>query len=172
MPAGVRIGDREVFLLSMLIDQKLYGYQIAQMLKDHASFFLEIDQSGVYNTLRKLEKQGWVSVEMEKSGNAPTRKLFQITPSGTGQLETVLLEDTHQTRLNILGTLNLLINASWLPSERLNKYLSARILNLEEIINTPSNGHNGIAENPMTDYLNGLMLLEVEYAKKLLMRNK
>ena len=87
MPAGIKIGDREVFLLSMLIEQKLYGYQIAQMLNDHASFFLEIDQSGVYNTLRKLEKQDWVSVAMEKAGNAPIRKLYQITPGGTGQLE-------------------------------------------------------------------------------------
>lgn len=172
MPAGIKIGDREVFLLSMLIEQKLYGYQIAQMLNDHASFFLEIDQSGVYNTLRKLEKQGWVSVEMEKAGNAPMRKLYQITPGGTGQLETCLLEDSHQTRLNILGTLNLLINAPWLPSEKLSEFLSARILKLEELINSPSEGHSGNAEDPMTSYLNALMQVEVEHAKRLQLRNK
>lgn len=172
MPGRVRIGDREVFLLSMLIDQKLYGYQIAQMLKDHASFFIEIDQSGVYNTLRKLEKQDWVTVELEKAGNAPVRKLYRITQSGTTRLESSLLENSDQTRLSILGTLNLLINAPWLPSEKLKEYLSARILKLEEIVNTASVDHDGAAEDPMTDYLNAVMQIEMKYAKKLLPRNK
>ncbi len=172
MPTGVRIGDREIFLLSMLIEKKLYGYQIARMIKDHASFFIEIDQSNVYNALRKLEKLGWVSVELEDSGNAPTRKLYQITDEGKKELESSLLEESGQTRLSILGTLNLIINSSWLPSEQMNTYLSNRILKMEKLIKEQSGGHVDISEDPTADYLKALMQIEVDYAAKLHTRNK
>jgi len=172
MPIGVRIGDREIFLLSMLIDKQLYGYQIAQMLNDHASFFIEIDQSGVYNALRKLEKQGWVAMEPEKAGNAPARKLYRITQSGKKELETFLLDEPNQTRLNILGTLNLLNNSSWLPSEKLMRHLSARILALQSLMSTESGGHDAIDNDPTSDYLRALMQIEVDFATVLQNRTR
>ncbi len=171
MPTGVRIGDREVFLLSMLINQKLYGYQIAQMLKDHASFFIDIDQSSVYNALRKLEKEGWVSVELEKAGNAPTRKLYQITPEGKNELKTFLMEEPNQARLNILGTLNLLINSSWLPSDMLQKHLSARVARLQGHIKNQTGDHDGHADDPTSKYLKALMQIEIEFATNLLKKD-
>ncbi len=170
MPTGVRIGDREVFLLSMLISQKLYGYQISQMLKNHASFFIDIDQSSVYNALRKLEKEAWVSVELEKAGNAPTRKLYRITPEGKNELETFLLAEPNQNRLNILGTLNLLTNSLWLPSEKLKKYLTGRVAGMHVLISDQTGGHKGHKDDPTSKYLKALMKVEIDFATDLIKR--
>lgn len=170
MPTGVRIGDREVFLLSMLITQKLYGYQISQMLKDHASFFIDIDQSSVYNALRKMEKQDWVSVELEKAGNAPTRKLYRITPVGRKELETFLLAEPNQARLNVLGTLNLLTNSTRLPSDMLKKHLSGRVARLHGHIKNQTEAHEGHTDDPASKYLMALMKIEIDFATELLKR--
>jgi DNA-binding PadR family transcriptional regulator len=171
MPAGVRIRDREVFLLSMLINQKLYGYQIARMLKDHASFFIDMDQSSVYNALRKLEKEGWVSVELEKAGNAPIRKIYQMTPEGKNELKTFLLGEPNQRRLNILGTLNLLMNSSWLPSDKLKKHLSGRVAGLQGHINDQAGSHEGHTDDPTSKYLKALMQIEIDFATDLLKKD-
>lgn len=172
MPTGVRIGDREIFLLSMLIGEKLYGYQIAQRIRDHASFFVEIDQSGVYNALRKLEKTSWISVELENASNAPTRKLYQITEGGKKALESTLFKEPGQTRLSILGTLNLLINSSWLPPEQMNKFLTARIMNLENLLYEQSGNNGRDAEDLTTEYLKDLIKIELKYGSKLRKRTK
>lgn len=171
MPTGVRIGDRDIFLLSMIVDQQLYGYQITRMLKDHASFFIDIDQSSVYNALRKLEKEELVSVELEKAGNAPTRKLYRITPEGKNVLKSFLLADPNQARLNILGTLNLLINSSWLPSDELKRHLSGRVAGLQGHIDDQTGDQEDHSDDPTSKYLKALIQVEIDFANDLLERS-
>ncbi len=60
-----------------------YGYSILTHVRESRSDeWVEFSRAGLYKTLDKLEKTGFVKKTLEQSGGRPPKKVYSITKSG------------------------------------------------------------------------------------------
>ena len=60
-----------------------YGYSILAHVKNSRSDeWVEFSRAGLYKTLEKLEKTGFVTKTLKQSGGRPPQKVFKISASG------------------------------------------------------------------------------------------
>jgi len=60
-----------------------YGYKIlAHVRESRSDEWVEFSRAGLYKTLGKLEKTGFVKKTLEQSGGRPPKKVYSITMSG------------------------------------------------------------------------------------------
>lgn len=98
-------GTLQTIILQLLEKQdKMYGYEITQKVKEMTKGELQITEGALYPTLHKLEAEGLLDVEIANIGNR-MRKYYKLTEKGTketvnrmAELETFL--KTMQTIIN------------------------------------------------------------------------
>lgn len=77
METQLKRGSLDVCVLTALLRQDSYGYQIIKDLKD----VIEISESTLYPILRRLEKNGYLTTyNVEHSGRL--RKMYRISKLG------------------------------------------------------------------------------------------
>ena len=70
-----------------------YGYSILQHVKESRSDeWVEFSRAGLYKTLDKLEKEGYVRKSLEQSGGRPPKKVYTVTPAGNKALAAFLTD--------------------------------------------------------------------------------
>lgn len=71
-------------LLGFLRQRPMYGYEIHQQLSDPAGLGLvwRLKQSQLYALLAKLEREGYISAEVEPQETRPPRKVFRLSETG------------------------------------------------------------------------------------------
>lgn len=85
-------GCLEPIILQLLKQHdKLYGYQITQMVKEMTHGELIITEGALYPLLHKLEENGIVEIEMVNIGNR-IRKYYALTKVGKKQSYSSLKE--------------------------------------------------------------------------------
>jgi DNA-binding PadR family transcriptional regulator len=68
-----------------------YGYNILQHVRENRSDeWVEFSRAGLYKTLDKLEKEGFLDKSLEQSSSRPTKKMYHITPKGIHALDEFL----------------------------------------------------------------------------------
>ena len=81
METQLKRGSLDVCVLTALLRQDSYGYQIIKDLKD----VIEISESTLYPILRRLEKNGYLTTyNVEHSGRL--RKMYRISKLGTERI--------------------------------------------------------------------------------------
>ncbi len=73
-------------LLGLLAREPLSGYDIALIMKERIRYFWSAQHSQIYPELAKLEEDGLVAHEVEKTPGRPDKKVFAITRRGRGVL--------------------------------------------------------------------------------------
>jgi PadR family transcriptional regulator PadR len=76
-------GTVPFLVLSVLAEGELYGYQIAQRIRDRSGAFLTPSEGSLYPALHHLERDGAVVGEWRASDLGPRRRYYAVTPSGT-----------------------------------------------------------------------------------------
>ncbi|HKU82308.1 MAG TPA: helix-turn-helix transcriptional regulator [Candidatus Tumulicola sp.] len=84
LPKGTPKNYLMAWLLVMLAEKNLHGYEIAKELNE--KFEVITDAGSVYRALRRLERDGYISSWWNPSGQGPARRLYALTQSGTGAL--------------------------------------------------------------------------------------
>ncbi len=80
-------GSLQTIILKLLESQnKMYGYEIAQKVKQLTNGELKITEGALYPALHKLEAEGLLDVEIVNIGNR-LRKYYKLTEKGT--IETI-----------------------------------------------------------------------------------
>lgn len=74
--------DRQLLLLGLLHRQEMHGYQINEFIDQQMAFCVDLKRSTAYYLLDKLCRAGYVSEEVERSGNRPERRVYRITQAG------------------------------------------------------------------------------------------
>jgi DNA-binding PadR family transcriptional regulator len=75
-------GSLTTIVLSLLEqNEKMYGYEITQKVKELTNTDLKITEGALYPALHKLEGDGLLTVTLEKVGNR-NRKYYQLTENG------------------------------------------------------------------------------------------
>jgi DNA-binding PadR family transcriptional regulator len=74
------------------------GYDIHKFVKTRMSFW-DISYGQIYPTLRKLEKDGFLTKKVEINEDSPNRKVYSITDKGTKKLQNWLMKPAEPTKM-------------------------------------------------------------------------
>ncbi|MFH1774929.1 MAG: PadR family transcriptional regulator [Methanobacteriota archaeon] len=78
-------------VLGVLIEKPMHGYELKQYFETRMPVFWMINYGSIYPTLKKLEKEGFVTAKTEVSG--PTSKIvYEITEEGRREFQKILKE--------------------------------------------------------------------------------
>jgi DNA-binding PadR family transcriptional regulator len=74
----------ELALLGFLYEKPMYGYEIHKRMSDPSGLgqVWQVKQSQLYALIGKLEKDGFISSELQIQEARPSRKVFRLTPTG------------------------------------------------------------------------------------------
>lgn len=76
-------GSLSIIILKLLKENdKMYGYEITQKVKELTKGELKITEGALYPSLHKLEAEGLLDVEVYKVDNR-LRKYYKLTENGT-----------------------------------------------------------------------------------------
>ncbi|MCF6297145.1 MAG: PadR family transcriptional regulator [Flavobacteriaceae bacterium] len=85
-------GSLQTIILKLLEQQeKMYGYEITQKVKEITKGELKITEGALYPALHKLEAEGLLDVEIINIGNR-LRKYYKLTEQGTKETVNRLAE--------------------------------------------------------------------------------
>lgn len=80
------MAKNDLVSLALVYNEPMHAYAINTIIKEMGlEHWAYISPASIYNTLSRLEKVGCVAVTIEKVGNMPERKVYQITPKGKEQ---------------------------------------------------------------------------------------
>ena len=72
-----------------------YGYSILSHVKNSRSDeWVEFSRAGLYKTLEKLEKTGFVTKTLKQSGGRPPQKVFKISASASSRAAAIFTNVT------------------------------------------------------------------------------
>ncbi len=85
-------GSLQTIILQLLAsNEKMYGYEITQKVKELTKGELNITEGALYPALHKLEADGLLDVEVTNVGNR-LRKYYKLTENGTKETVSKLEE--------------------------------------------------------------------------------
>jgi PadR family transcriptional regulator PadR len=90
----IRKGSTSVLILSLLAEQPMYGYQIAQELVRRSQGYFEMKEGLLYPALHQMEHQGLLSSEWRAAAGARRRRYYFITEDGRRVLDSAVAEWT------------------------------------------------------------------------------
>ncbi|MEO8245691.1 MAG: helix-turn-helix transcriptional regulator [Chloroflexota bacterium] len=78
-------GTTELLVLSMLEDETLHGYEIAQRMRDAAPG-LAVSEGALYPTLHRLERRGALQATRGSGKAGPRRRYYRLSDEGRAVL--------------------------------------------------------------------------------------
>jgi PadR family transcriptional regulator, regulatory protein PadR len=84
-PRGTPKNYLMAWLLVMLKDLNLHGYEIMKELKEN--FAVVSDPGTVYRALRQLERDGYISSWWDPKEQGPARRIYTLTDTGLDALK-------------------------------------------------------------------------------------
>jgi len=73
-----------MLILRVVSDGETYGYEICQTLKEHG--LIGVSEATVYTSVKRMEKQGFLTSRREIAANGRARRYYAITGSGRSGL--------------------------------------------------------------------------------------
>jgi len=83
---GMKVGAVSLWLLLLLAERPMYGYEIIKELEKKFSGYWKPKTGTIYPALEKLEKSKSVTSKVEFMDKAPDRKHYAITTKGQNEL--------------------------------------------------------------------------------------
>ncbi len=77
----------QYILLGFLSYKPQTGYELKQLMDKSTGHFWTAKQSQIYTTLKKMEKQGWVTSRVKTQKVRPDRVIYRIARSGRSALK-------------------------------------------------------------------------------------
>lgn len=102
---GMLKGSLQTIILKLLQEnEKMYGYEITQKVKEITSGEIKLTEGAMYPSLHKMEADGMLSTSTELVDNR-LRKYYTLTQEGQKEVEAKLEEAR-----SFIGNLELLLN--------------------------------------------------------------
>jgi PadR family transcriptional regulator, regulatory protein PadR len=79
-------GATRYLVLAILRDGELYGYQIAQRIRERSDGVFAPSEGSLYPTLHRLEADGALVATWRDGERGPRRRWYRITPVGLAAL--------------------------------------------------------------------------------------
>ncbi|MDR3687273.1 MAG: PadR family transcriptional regulator [Coriobacteriia bacterium] len=95
MPTITNASAKELFVLGRLSSRPTHGHEIMRTLAaSRSDLWVELSEKHVYYVLNKLERDGFVAVEVQREGARPARKVFSITPAGRAEFARLMTAES------------------------------------------------------------------------------
>lgn len=75
-------GTLPLLVLSVLREDELYGYEIAQRIRERSGDLFAPSEGSLYPALHRLERNGALTATWRASERGPRRRYYAITPAG------------------------------------------------------------------------------------------
>ncbi len=98
-PRGMKLQTVSLWLLLLLSERPMYGYEIIRELEKRFSGFWKPKTGTIYPALERLEKGKLVTSRIEFMGEVPDRKHYALTDQGRAQLSESMAHWTRVTEL-------------------------------------------------------------------------
>ncbi|MGU3397290.1 PadR family transcriptional regulator [Priestia sp. D51] len=86
-------GHIDTLILSLLHQRDMYGYELAKIVREKSEEQFELKEGTLYLSLKRLEKNNWVSSYWgDEQGPGGRRKYYKVTSLGTQNFEAKRLE--------------------------------------------------------------------------------
>src|SRR5437870_43479 len=99
MPRGMKIGAVSLWLLLLLSEKPMYGYEIIRELEKRFSGYWKPKTGTIYPALEKLEQNGLVTSRIEFMEEVPDRKHYALTEKGRAELSQSMVYWTKMTEV-------------------------------------------------------------------------
>lgn len=99
MPHGMKIGAVSLWLLLLLSEKPMYGYEIIRELEKRFSGYWKPKAGTIYPALEKLEKSHLLTSRVEFREEAPDRKHYALTDAGRNDLVGTMAYWTRMTEI-------------------------------------------------------------------------
>jgi PadR family transcriptional regulator len=99
MPHGMKVGAVSLWLLLLLSEKPMYGYELIRELEKRFSGYWRPKTGTIYPALEKLEKNKLVTSRIEFREEAPDRKHYALTASGQAELASTMTYWTKMTEI-------------------------------------------------------------------------
>ena len=80
-------GTTPLLVLSVIADGEIYGYDIAQRIRDMSGGAFAPSEGALYPTLHRLEAEGALEAVWRDSNRGPRRRYYRLTEHGRGLLD-------------------------------------------------------------------------------------
>ncbi|HEX7704987.1 MAG TPA: PadR family transcriptional regulator [Thermoanaerobaculia bacterium] len=87
MDRELKRGTLEMVLLHLFSSRSMYGYEVANELRERTNGHFELKEGTLYPVLYRLEEAGQVSTEWITPERGVPRKYYVITDAGRADLE-------------------------------------------------------------------------------------
>jgi DNA-binding PadR family transcriptional regulator len=147
-------------LLSLLAQQPMYPYEMAQTLRARGKDQnIKINWGSLYTVVANLEKYGFIRASgSEREGRQPERTNYQITELGQAELRDWLSELLSVPEDERGGFVAALSEAAILPPDEVISLLTARLATLDK-----SNDQHQADLRLWSERLPRILLIEAEY---------
>ncbi len=129
---------KDLFVLGRISLRPTYGHEIMRTLREsHADLWIDLSEKHVYYILKKLDRDGLVSVTEESTGALPRRRVYAITDAGLAALAQMMTAENLITAIpysefDVL--LGMLCYTDSLDDAAKTAVLAQRVASLEETL--------------------------------------
>jgi len=99
MPRGMKVGAVSLWLLLLLSEKPMYGYELIRELEKRFSGYWKPKTGTIYPALEKLERNNLVTSRIEFREEAPDRKHYALTEKGQIELSQTMAYWTKMTEI-------------------------------------------------------------------------
>jgi len=99
MPRGMKVGAVSLWLLLLLSEKPMYGYELIRELEKRFSGYWKPKTGTIYPALEKLERNNLVTSRIEFREEAPGRKNYALTDKGQLELSQTMAYWTKMTEI-------------------------------------------------------------------------
>lgn len=159
----------ESLVLGLLYSGARYGHEIDKKMDQlQIRLWTKTNRATIYQSLKRIEKKGWVITNIEKIGNMPERKIYELTNEGKNALQTMVSNGLASQ--NIV-TFDYSIAIGWmevLPKDIVLEQISKRKIFIKEIINQfplneANNKNNYIGRRANIKFLRSYYEMELDW---------
>lgn len=82
LSADLLRGHTDTIVLRLLTDGDKYGYEITKLVFDNSDQLYELKEATLYSSLKRLEKDGFITSYWGDESQGGRRKYYSVTASG------------------------------------------------------------------------------------------
>src|SRR5437879_3088700 len=86
MPKGMKVGAVSLWLLLLLSERPMYGYEIIRELEKRFSGYWKPKTGTIYPALEKLDANELITSQIDFRDEVPDRKHYALTEKGQDEL--------------------------------------------------------------------------------------
>jgi len=123
-----------IVLMGLLMRGDNHGYKLRKVIEKELTNLINVDNTSIYYTLNKLEKEGYVTHKSVSDSKRPQKNLYSITEKGKDELRDLLITNMNNNKRPLLNIDISLYFIDLLKTDEAIEHLSKRSKELRKLI--------------------------------------